>query len=78
MDNRLDYIGSFESGTTEKMSALRAKFIALDEEMRLLIDPNAHSTPALSRSVSLCRTHIEVACQYAIKSLCLKHEKKPE
>jgi len=78
MDNRLDYIGGFEDGTTEKMSALRAKFIELDNELRLLSDINSHQSPALGRTIALSRTHLETASMYAIKSLCLKHEKRPE
>ena len=78
MDNRLDYIGSFEDGTVEKMTALRAKFIALDTELRELVNPNESHSPSLGRTVALARTHLETASMYAIKSLCLKHEKRPE
>lgn len=78
MNNRLDYISKFEDGTVEKMTELRKKFIDIDNELRGYVDPNGcvTITPALARTVSLARTHVETASMYAIKSLCLKHEVK--
>lgn len=77
MDNRLDFISNLKDGTVEKMTALRKKFIDLDNELKdLLLDQKLdENNPALNRCVALARTHIEEALMYAIKSLCLKHEK---
>jgi hypothetical protein len=78
INSRLDYISSFADGAVEKMSEMRQKFIDLDNDLKNLADA-ANSTyvdsMALFRSIDLCRTHIEQASMYAIKSICLKYEK---
>ena len=76
MNNRLDYISNFKEGAIEKMTAMREQFINLDNELRALTAANESVDPALPRSIALARTHLEVALQYAIKSLCLKFEDK--
>lgn len=81
MNNRLDYINNFEDGAIEKMTEMRAKFIALDEELRMMLYIGVNTiTPneALKRSIALARTNLEQALQYSIKSLCLKHEKRED
>ncbi len=72
MDNRLDFISKFEDGAVEKMTEIRAKFMALDEELKQLSDG---ITPPGARVFAIARTNIESALHYAIKGLCLKFEK---
>lgn len=76
MNNRLDFICKFKNATlaTMEMRAARERFIEIDAELQKLLEKP--TDPALARSVSLARTHLEVALQYTIKSLCLKHEDK--
>ncbi len=76
MNNRLDFICKFKNSqlATMEMSAARERFIEIDAELQKLLENPVDA--ALARSVSLARTHIEVALQYTIKSLCLKHEDK--
>jgi len=78
MNNRLDYIGKFKDGAVEKMTEIRAKFVALDEELRMLACNSESVDPAFNRTLALARTHIETASMYAIKSVCLKYEDKNE
>lgn len=76
MDNRLDFISSFENNdeAVQEMSSIRAKLILIDEYLRTMAPESRDS--ALNRSIAMARTHIESALHYTIKSLCLKHEKK--
>lgn len=76
MNNRLDFISSFEDGAIEKMTEMRVKFMALDEELRVLA--NQKLPAAAGRTLALARTNLEMSLQYAIKSLCLLHEKFQE
>lgn len=79
-DIRLDFITNIEPVAIELMTDIRQKFIALD---RAIVDfqesypniSNGHNQQA-ARCASIARTHIETACQYAIKALCLCGEQK--
>lgn len=79
MNIRLDFIAKFkdEDEAVNQMKETRNQFIELDLKLKSLVYLNPNTiTPneALLRSVSLARTNLEQALQYAIKSLCLLHE----
>jgi hypothetical protein len=76
LDNRLDFINKIEPHFIDAMTAIRAKFIELDEELQRFEHYNNFSTSGAARTVAIARTNIEIACQYAIKSLCLCGEIK--
>jgi hypothetical protein len=76
MDNRLDYISQFNEGGVELMTAYREAYINLDETLRLLISNNETMPVTLHRTLALARTHLESSLMYAIKSVCLRFEKK--
>lgn len=73
LDIRLDFIDNIKQEQLEQMTAIRKKFIALDEELKVIAD-SFEDNPAGARIVALARTNIEIACQFAIKSLCILGE----
>jgi len=74
VDNRLDFITSFEDGAIELMTEIRRKFIELDNELRKIMDVPCQ--PSGQRSFSNARTRLEESLQHSIKGICLKYEKK--
>ncbi len=71
--HRLDYISKFKEGYVDQMNDLRSKFIFLDAYLFLLSeDPNI-STESI-RTLEIARTHLETACQFGIKTVCLLGE----
>lgn len=77
-DNRLDFISNIDPDYINMMTDLRKDFIALDARLRLLGTIESSKKDGVGRCLSIARTNIETACQYAIKSLCLMGEIKPE
>jgi hypothetical protein len=75
-DNRLDFISDIKPEYVDLMTHTRKEFIALDGLMVALSKDENFNRNNAARCVSLARTHIETALQYAIKSLCLMGEKK--
>ena len=76
IDNRLDSINKIEPIYIDRMTELRKKFIELDRELGLMAEEDTVTGASLFRAISLSRTHIEIALQFAIKSLCLMGEIK--
>jgi hypothetical protein len=77
MNNRLDFISKFkdEDIAILEMTGCRAKFIELDEALRIEAQlAQDNNLPAMARSIANARTRLEEACQHAIKALCIKHE----
>ena len=77
MNIRLDFISEFENPilVCEEMRMIRCQFMLIDEALRSEFQ-HANDNPAMARSLANARTHVEEACQHAIKALCLKHEKR--
>ena len=75
MDNRLDFISKFvnEDEAHHDMATLRNRFIDLDKSL-MAIWKTCGNLPG-QRAIALARTNLETSLQYAIKGLCLKHEK---
>ncbi len=68
---RLDYINNIGQKYTEEMASIRQKFIELEEEIEVYENyPNFNSSGA-ARTLAMARTHLETACMYTIKTLCL-------
>lgn len=77
LDIRLDFMNKIKPEYLEMMTALRQKFIDIDEGLKLLADSAVEQNlPAAGRTVALARTANEQACQSAIKSLCILGEDK--
>ncbi len=76
MNNRLDFITNIHPDHIARMTEIRKKFIELDASLELM-STEPTNTAASLRTISLSRTNIEIACQFAIKSLCLLGEIKP-
>lgn len=73
---RLDYITKFIPGTVEEMTKIRAKFVELSEEIRLVRDRlgakfRYDNYDNIYRTYEESLTHLETAQMYAIKMLCL-------
>jgi hypothetical protein len=80
-DNRLDFITNIHPDYIQKMTDTRAMFIALDELLRMQIKDDSTNKAEASRTASIARTHLEIACQFTIKTFCLLgeiKEPKPE
>lgn len=75
INNRLDFISKINPEYVIRMTDLRKKFIELDNELGLMSDEKT-ATGESHRTIALARTHIEIALQFAIKSLCLLGEIK--
>ncbi len=75
LDIRLDFINNISQAHIDRMSAIRLKFIEIDNELKAMAD-EALNEPAAARCVALARTNNEAACQSAIKSLCILGENK--
>jgi hypothetical protein len=79
MNSRLDYIKNFKDADLAilEMSGCRGEFIALDDKLKAELKVSLdYNLPEMGRIIAIARTNIETACMYAIKALCLKHEKK--
>lgn len=74
LDIRLDFIEKIEPDAINRMTELRQKFIALDKELQVINDQQPD--PAGVRAISCARTNLEIALQFAIKSLCILGEIK--
>ncbi len=75
LDIRLDFIRNINQTEIERMTEIRKKFIALDDELKLITD-QLFDKAAGQRVVALARTNLEIACQFAIKSLCILGEQQ--
>ena len=75
MDNRLDFISDIAQEGIDLMTDMRKDFIALDLRLRE-IQQTKPLDQAGGRSLALARTNLEIALQYAIKTLCLAYENK--
>jgi hypothetical protein len=79
MNNRLDFITAIEPEGIALMTDVRQAYINLDEVLRhFTLNPNKALDPAGNRTLALARTNLETSLQYAIKTLCLQYETKPE
>lgn len=76
LDIRLDFIREIDPTYIQEMTEIRELFKSLDQIIGGWSD-NVKD-PAALRAISLARTNNEIACQYAIKSLCIIGEKKQE
>lgn len=77
-DIRLDFITNIDPQFIDMMTEVRKEFIALDAKLRVISSLEPAQREGAARCLSLARTNIEIACQYAIKSLCLMGEQLPE
>lgn len=75
-DIRLDFISNIDPEYITAMTTLRKEFIKLDEKLSQLGDIDDAKKDGVQRCLSIARTNIETACQYAIKALCLCGEQK--
>lgn len=77
LDIRLDYVSVIKDDYINRMTEIRKKFIALDEEFKIISDEAFETNNnAAARSIALARTNNEIALQSTIKSLCLLGEIK--
>lgn len=74
LDIRLDFVKNIRNEFIDQMTSIRSDFIALDSRLITMADNTID--PAALRTISIARTELETACQYAIKSLCLMGEIK--
>lgn len=75
LDIRLDFIKKINPLTIHEMSAIRAKFIEIDDHLKEISDTlQGMEKPAGQRTIALARTHLETGLQFAIKSLCIMGE----
>ena len=76
LDLRLDFISNIDPLVIQEMTVLRSKIIAIDSELADIADKlEAEKKPAGQRTIALARTNLEIALQFAIKSLCILGEK---
>jgi hypothetical protein len=77
MNNRLDFIENISPEGVADMIAIRKLYITLDE---ILVHYSKHPIKPLdaaaNRTLALARTHLEIALQFSIKTLCIQHEIK--
>lgn len=82
LNHRLDFIKNIQNEAIEMMTGMRDKFINLDEHITDIAnaypDIDNGQNPAAARAVSIARTHLEIACQFTIKAICLCGEIKNE
>lgn len=75
LDIRLDFISDIQPGAIEKMKEIRGMYIALDDIIKIQGEKCETDEKAAGvRAASLARTHLEIALQYSIKTLCLLGE----
>lgn len=75
LDIRLDFITKINTITLQEMTVLRKQFIAIDEHLQVIADTlETMKRPSGQRTIALARTNLEIALQYAIKSLCIMGE----
>lgn len=75
-DIRLDFISNIDPEYITAMTTLRKEFIKLDNKLGQLGDIDDAKKDGVQRCLSIARTNIETALQYAIKALCLCGEIK--
>lgn len=75
-DIRLDFISNIDPEYITAMTTLRKEFIKLDNKLGQLGDIDDAKKDNVQRCLSIARTNIETALQYAIKALCLCGEIK--
>lgn len=75
-DIRLDFISNIDPEYITAMTTLRKEFIKLDNKLSQLGDIDDAKKDGVQRCLSIARTNIETALQYAIKALCLCGEIK--
>ena len=75
-DIRLDFISNIDPEYIAAMTTLRKEFIKLDKKLSQLGDIDDAKKDGVQRCLSISRTNIETALQYAIKALCLCGEIK--
>lgn len=75
-DIRLDFISNIDPEYITAMTTLRNEFIKLDKKLSQLGDIDDAKKDGVQRCLSIARTNIETALQYAIKALCLCGEIK--
>jgi hypothetical protein len=77
MNNRLDFISNIAASGLEHMKDIRKCYMQLDD---LLVHhskmPERPLDAAASRALALARTHLEIALQFSIKTLCIQYEIK--
>lgn len=79
MDNRLDFITEIEAVGIDLMTQIRKAYMEIDEVLRHFSANHVNPLDAASsRTLALARTNLETSLQYAIKTLCLQYEMKPE
>lgn len=77
LDIRLDFINKISQENINKMTEIRKKFIELDKQLMEMHDEaQQNNLPEAMRTISLARSNNEIACQFAIKSLCILGEIK--
>lgn len=75
LDIRLDFINNIKPVAIQEMGELRKTFISIDTQLRAISDTlESMKKPAGQRTIALARTNLEIALQYAIKSLCIMGE----
>lgn len=73
---RLDYIVSIDPEYRERMGQMRRMYIDLDLAVQEIEDNETTDRDcAITRTIELARTHLEISMHYAIKSLSLAGEK---
>lgn len=75
-DVRLDYINKLSPAVINQMTIVRQAFIELDKVLQEPSVCEVFLESGAARTTALARTHLEAACMYAIKSLCLVGEVK--
>lgn len=79
LDIRLDFINNIDQVGIDLMIEIRKAYIQMDEcIVHLASNPSRPLDEAARRSLALARTNLETSLQYAIKTLCIQFENKPE
>ena len=77
LDIRLDFITNINPLSIEEMTKLRKDFMQIDEILKIIADKcEVMKKDAGKRTIALSRTNLEIALQFAIKSLCIIGEMK--
>ena len=76
LDIRLDFIKNIRNHYIDRMTAIRSKFVEMDDLLKFMADETKDA--ATNRTIALARTYNEQACQSSIKALCLLGEVKEE
>lgn len=76
---RLDYIGNFKEGASEKMSGIREEFLDLENkiiELHKLSPLESKESRNVFRCFNEALSHLEKSQLYVIKLLCLIYEQE--